>query len=69
MKHFFQLTWTSQQLRKSMIKAHDNDQNVLQLTYLLTVELTLSLDGQLTLETFLFFLIFDNQLNIRQLIT
>ena len=34
-----------------VIKAHVNDKNVLQLTYLLAVQLTLSL-GQLTQETF-----------------
>ena len=36
MKQFFNLTWKSQQLHKenSVIKAHVNDQNVLQLTYL-----------------------------------
>ena len=53
MKQLFQLTWKSQQLRKgiSMIKKHVYDQNVLQLTYLLAVQLTLSL-GQLTQETF-----------------
>ena len=48
-----QLTWKSQQLHRiSVIKAHVNDQNVLQLTYLLAVQLTLSLGGHLTLETF-----------------
>ena len=36
----------------SIIKAHVNDQNVLQLMYRLVVQLTLSLGGQLTLETF-----------------
>ena len=35
-----------------IIKVHVNDQNVLELTYLLAVHLTLSLGGQLTLETF-----------------
>ena len=54
MKQFFQLTWKSQQLLKvfSVIMAHINEQNILQLTYLLAVQLTLSLAGQLTLETF-----------------
>ena len=50
MKQFFQLhvTWILQQLFKciSVIKAPVNDQNVLQLTYLLAVQLTLSLGGQ-----------------------
>ena len=57
MKKFFQLMWESQQLHKetSMIKAHVNDQNVLQLMYLLAVQLTMSLGGQLTLETFWIF--------------
>ena len=56
----------SQQLHKgiSVIKEHVNDQNVIQLTNLLAVQLTLSLGGQLTLETFHYFLIFDNKLNI-----
>ena len=36
----------------NMNKAYVNDQNVLQLTYLLSVQFTLSLGGQLTLETF-----------------
>ena len=36
-----------------MNKAHVSDQNVLQLTYLLVVQLTLRLGGQLTQETFL----------------
>ena len=47
MKQIFQLTWKSQQLHKgiNMIKAHVYDQNVLQLTYLLAVQLTLSLAG------------------------
>ena len=65
MKQLFQLTWKSQQLHKgiSMIKAHIYDQNVLQLTYLLAVQLTLSLGGQLTLKVKHFE--FVNQLNIR----
>ena len=41
-----------------MINAHVSDQYVLQLTYHLAVQLTLSLGGQLTLETFLIFLKF-----------
>ena len=48
-----------------MNKAHVSDQNVLQLTYLLAVQLTLSFGGQLTPETFWIFKNFDNQLNIR----
>ena len=57
MKQFFQFTWKSQQLHKgiSVIKGHVNDQNVIQLTNLLAVQLTLSLGGQLTLETFQYF--------------
>ena len=60
----------SQQLQKgiSVITANVNDQNVLQKTYLLAVQLTLSLGGQLTLETFwlflkclIFNLIYDSQ--------
>ena len=54
MKQIFQLTWKSQQLHKgiSMIKAHVNDQNVLQLMYLFAEQLTLSIARQLTLDTF-----------------
>ena len=49
-----------------MIKAHVYDQNVLQLTYLLALQLTLmSLGGQLTLEVkhlnFLINSIYDNK--------
>ena len=48
-----------------VIKAHVNDKNVLQLTYLLAVQLILSLVGQITLEQhFEFLQIFDNELNI-----
>ena len=60
-KQFFQLhnfvTWKSQQSHKGIgvIKIPVNDQNLLQLTYLLAVQLPLSWDGQLTLETFLIF--------------
>ena len=39
----------------SMIKAHVNEQNVLHFTYPLAVQLTISLNGQLTLETFWIF--------------
>ena len=56
MKQFFHLTWKSQQLHKgiSVIKAPINDQYVheVQLTYLLAMQLTLCLDGQLILEKF-----------------
>ena len=43
--------YESQQLHSgvSVIKAHVNDHNTLQMTYLLAVQLTLSLGGQLTL--------------------
>ena len=54
MKQFFQVTWTSQELHKGIIviRPHVNDQNVSQLTCLLSVQLTLRLDEQLTQETF-----------------
>ena len=47
-----------------MIKEHVSDENVLQLTYLLAVQLTLGLGGQLTLKQFEFKKFFDNQLTI-----
>ena len=44
MKQFFQVTWTSQELHKGIIviRPHVNDQNVSQLTCLLSLQLTLS---------------------------
>ena len=48
----------------SVIKAHINDQTVLQLTYLLVMQLTLRLGGQLhvTQETFLFYFLMMNSI-------
>ena len=43
-----------------MIETQVNYQNVLQLTNILAVQLTLNLGGKLTLETFSILNIFDN---------
>ena len=47
MKQFFQLTWKSQQLHKgiSKIKEHVNDQNILQLTYRVAMQLNWAYAG------------------------